>query len=62
MKEKAPRMLQVHPFPAASASHFPGDLTALFLTHVSRPGDPALFTVRGAASSEQLASADTVLV
>ena len=47
---------------SASAGHFPGDLTALFLTHVSRPGGPALFTVRGAASSEQLASADTVLV
>ena len=44
MKEKAPRMLQVHPLPSASAGHFPGDLTALFLTHVSRPGGPALFT------------------
>lgn len=62
MKEKAPRMLRVHPLPAAGAGRFPGDLTALFLTHVSHPGGPALLTVRGVASSEQLASADTVLV
>lgn len=52
MKEKAPRMLQVHPLPAASAGRFPGDLTALLLAHVSHPGGPALLTVRGAASLE----------
>lgn len=62
MKEKTPRMLRVHPLPAAGAGRFPGNLTALLLAHVSHLGDPAMLTVRGAASLEKLASADTVLV
>lgn len=62
MKEKEPRMLRVHPLPGVGAGRFPGDLTALLLAHDSHPGGSALLTVRAAASSEQLASADTVLV